>query len=197
MDVLVETILSQHTSDKNSHRAYLSLRRALPRWETVADASLSDIEDAIRCGGLARQKARIIKNTLAEIRSREGRVSLRHLRKMDDEAIYAYLTSLPGIGSKTACCVKLFALGRQVMPVDTHIHRITKRLEWIAANGTPEHARIIWERRLERAALYHAHVLLIAHGRQCCRARAPLCSECPVRKHCPTGLRAKKTVRPR
>jgi len=187
LDVLVETILSQHTSDKNSHRAFLSLRKAFPRWQELPDAPLTAIEASIRSGGLAKQKSKIIRQVLRIIREREGRVTLDKLKRMPDDEVYAYLTSLPGIGSKTACCVMLFALDRCVMPVDTHVHRISKRIGLIRANHTPEHARLAWEERLPRERLYHAHVLLIAHGRLTCKAVNPRCESCAIQLDCPIG----------
>ncbi len=187
LDVLVETILSQHTSDANSHRAFLELRKQYPRWEQVCEADPKSIERAIRSGGLARQKSVRIQTVLRSIREREGRLSLARLKKMSTDAVYNYLTSLPGVGDKTACCVLLFALDRPVMPVDTHIHRVTKRLGWISSRATPDVARATWERALPAEHLYHAHVLLIAHGRRCCVAQRPRCPECPIRAHCAYG----------
>jgi endonuclease III len=184
LDVLVETILSQHTSDRNSHRAFLSLRRAFPRWADICSAQVQDIEAAIRCGGLAKQKALRIQAVLRLIREREGKLSLARLNRLTDEEAYAYLAGLPGVGGKTACCVLLFSLGRTVMPVDTHIHRIVKRLGWIDERATPAAARRVLEQRLLPGQLYWKHVLLIAHGRQTCIAIRPRCGECPVRAYC-------------
>lgn len=186
IDVLVETILSQHTSDKNSHRAYLQLRRTFPRWADLLTADPREIERAIQSGGLAKQKSVRIQRVLRIIAEREGRISLACLRRLSDQDAYNYLTSLPGIGDKTACCVLLFALGRAVMPVDTHIHRIIKRLGWIAPSASPEAARQVLERTLPADILYHMHVLLIAHGRQTCQAQRPRCRECPIRLRCPS-----------
>ncbi len=194
LDVLIETILSQHTSDKNSHRAYLDLRRAFPRWTDVLAADRRAIEKAIRSGGLARQKSACIQDVLRLVRQREGRLSLARLARMPTADAYAYLTDLPGVGGKTAACVLLFALNRPAMPVDTHIHRILRRLGWIRANGTPEEAQKVLETGLSPALLYHAHVLLIAHGRRTCTARGPACGRCPIRVHCRTGRRAQKNA---
>lgn len=189
VDVLVETILSQHTSDKNSHRAFVELRRTYPKWADLLSADPHDIEQAIRSGGLAKQKSVRIQQVLRIIAEREGRVSLALLQKMSDQEAYDYLTSLPGIGDKTACCVLLFALGRPKMPVDTHIHRIIKRLGWIASSATPETARHLIESALPQEYLYHMHVLLIAHGRQTCQAQIPRCSSCPINRKCPSARR--------
>lgn len=191
LNVLVETILSQHTSDKNSHRAFLALRRAFPRWEQVLAAPVQQVAHAIRSGGLANQKAPRIQAVLQEIMQREGRLSLARLRQLSTEEIYTYLTSLPGVGDKTACCVLLFALNRPAMPVDTHIHRIIRRLGWVSPKASVTAVRVLLESRLPPAALYHMHVLLIAHGRQSCVAQRPRCSTCPIRARCAYARSAK------
>jgi len=188
LDVLIETILSQHTSDTNSHRAYRELRRIFPRWEQVLTASPGAIEEAIRSGGLAHQKSVRIKAVLKQIKDREGRIALTSLHRMPADEAYSYLISLPGVGGKTACCVLLFALGHPVMPVDTHIHRIVGRLGWIRPNALPQETRAVLEKNLSPSQLYHAHVLFIAHGRRTCTARNPACGRCPLRSMCPTGL---------
>ncbi len=189
LDVLIETILSQHTSDTNSRRAYHELRRVFPRWEQVLAASPRAIEKAIRSGGLAHQKSVRIQAVLKQIKDREGRIALARLSRMPTDEAYSYLASLPGVGGKTACCVLLFALGHPVMPVDTHIHRIVGRLGWIRPNALPQETRAVLEKYLSPSQLYHAHVLFIAHGRRICTARNPACGRCPLRSICPTGLK--------
>ena len=87
--------------------------------------------DAIRSGGIADQKARRIQQILAAIREREGRIDLSRLNDLDDQAVEEYLTSLPGVGPKTAACVLVFSMGRAAFPIDTHVHRIAVRLGWI------------------------------------------------------------------
>ena len=195
LDVLIETILSQHTSDANSRRAYRELRHVFPRWDQVLTASPRAIEKAIRSGGLARQKSVRIKEVLRQIKEREGRIALARLGRMPPDEAYSYLASLPGVGGKTACCVLLFALGHPVMPVDTHIHRIIRRLGWVRPNARPDETRAVLEKYLSPSRLYHAHVLFIAHGRRICTARNPACGSCPLRSICPTGLkRVQKSV---
>src|SRR5215468_6779735 len=114
IDEVVATVLSQHTSDVNSERAFARLKERFPAWEQVADA--------IRCGGIADQKARRIQQILAAIEEREGRIDLGRLWDLDDAAAEAYLESLPGVGPKTAACVLVFAMGRAAFPIDTHVH---------------------------------------------------------------------------
>lgn len=184
LNVLVETILSQHTSDRNSHRAYLTLRKTFPAWADVIAASPRAVERAIKSGGLARQKSVRIQTVLRQIYNREGSLNLDRLQSLSTDEAYTYLTTLPGVGGKTACCVLLFALNRNVMPVDTHIHRIVKRLGWIPSKATPDDARAVLEKGLADGHCYRLHVLLIAHGRQTCTARSPACGACPIRRHC-------------
>ncbi|MPZ71565.1 MAG: endonuclease III, partial [Actinobacteria bacterium] len=115
------TVLSQHTSDINTERAFTSLKATFPRWREVMDAPTKEVADAIRSGGLADQKAPRIKAILEEITSREGAPSLGRLPSMSDAEVEDYLTSLPGVGPKTAACVLVFSMGRHAFPIDVHV----------------------------------------------------------------------------
>jgi endonuclease-3 len=184
---LVQTILSQNTTDTNSGRAYLELRERIPTWGEVRRANVRSIEAAIRGGGLARTKARRIKEILAEIERETGGIDLGFLRTMETEAVVEYLKRFRGVGSKTAACVALFDLDREIMPVDTHIHRVAGRLGIV---GRPR----------DREATYRAlagivpegrslslHVNLIRLGRAYCRPAKPRCEACPIRRRCDHG----------
>src|SRR6266566_8463632 len=140
IDELVATVLSQHTSDINSERAFAQLKERFPSWGQVADAPGDEVADAIRPGGIANQKARRIQQILAAIEEREGSLDLSRLHDCDDEAVESYLRGLPGVGPKTAACVLLFSMGRAAFPIDTHVHRIATRLGWIPANTTADKA---------------------------------------------------------
>jgi endonuclease-3 len=164
---LVLTILSQNTSDTNSGRAFMRLRARFPAWDDVMDAPPEEIEAAIAVGGLARVKAPRIKAVLPEAKE--------------------WLRSLPGVGPKTAACVLMFALGLPVMPVDTHVHRVSMRLGLVPAKATAEQAHDLLEALLDPAEVYPLHILLIKHGRRLCRARRPLCGQCPLMDACPFG----------
>lgn len=181
---LVETILSQNTTDKNSHRAYLSLRRTFPTWSAVAEATASSIAARIWQGGLANIKAPRIKKVLRIIRDREGRLSLTRLSRMSDTEATSYLTSLPGVGIKTANCVLLFSLHRPVMPVDTHVDRVTRRLGWINKRMPIEKAGAFIQQFVPPKLMLAVHVYLVWHGRRTCKAGKPRCSECVIRRHC-------------
>jgi endonuclease III len=187
LDQLVGTVLSQHTSDVNSGRAFARLKARFPAWEQAAHAPAGEIEDAIRCGGLARQKARRIKEILDAVDEREGRVDLSRLHDLDDPAAEAYLTSLPGVGVKTAACVLAFSMGRAAFPVDTHVHRVVTRLGWIPAGTTADKAYRLLAPRVPAGIRYDLHLALIRHGRTVCLARRPRCEECVLLDRCPHG----------
>jgi len=180
LNQLIATILSQNTTDKNSERAYASLRKRFPKWEQVADASLPSISASIRQGGLANSKSRSIRNALRTIREREGRISLARLEKMSDDEVMEYLTSMPGVGVKTAACVLLFSMGRPVMPVDTHVFRVTSRLGWLPKGTKPEEAGAILKRNLPDEMVLSMHIYLVRHGRALCKAQRPRCDQCPL-----------------
>jgi endonuclease III len=184
LDELILTILSQNTSDTNSGRAFESLRRRFPTWEAVARAPRRAVESAIRAGGLARIKSRVIQETLRRIRRERGGFDLEFLRRIPVPEAIGWLRGFRGVGDKTACCVLLFGCGRAAFPVDTHILRIARRLGWIgAAAGAPEAHRRLAEAVPERRC-YEIHVNLITLGRTLCRPRRPRCPECPLRTEC-------------
>ncbi|MHB8513090.1 MAG: endonuclease III domain-containing protein [Actinomycetota bacterium] len=185
LDELIFTLLSQHTSDLNRDRAWVSLRHTFKTWSSVAKASNKQIADSIRMGGLADSKAPRIKSVLAEVKEREGRYSLATLSSMTDAEVAEYLTSLHGIGPKTAACVLAFSLGRPALPVDTHVHRIAMRLGFVQRNATAEATQRVLEALVPPRQRVQTHVRLIAHGRTTCTAQRPRCDECILRDLCP------------
>jgi endonuclease III len=190
LDEVVATVLSQHTSDVNSERAFAQLKKKFPSWEQVADAPASLVADAIRCGGIADQKARRIQQILAAVEEREGRIDLSRLNELPDAAVESYLESLPGVGPKTAACVLLFSLGRAAFPVDTHVHRVAARLGWIPVKATAEQAHRLLAPRVPPDIRYDLHVAMITHGRTVCRAQRPRCDVCVLRDLCPYAAAA-------
>ncbi len=189
LEELVLTVLSQHTSDANAERAFEALRRAYPSWERVLAAPETELAGVIRSGGLANTKAARIRAILREIAEREGRLDLRRLRRMTDEAVAAYLTGLPGVGPKTAAVVMAFALGRDAIPVDTHVHRVSRRLGLVPPRASAERAHDLLHELVPAELRTPLHVGLIRLGREICRAREPRCEACPLADLCPTGDR--------
>jgi endonuclease-3 len=187
VDVLVDTILSQNTSNKNSDAGYRQLRRRFRTWNQVADAPVAEVERHIRVAGLSNQKAPRIQAILRQIKADRGKIDLQHLAEMDEQLAYAYLTGFHGVGPKTANCVLLFAFKHAVFPVDTHIHRIARRLKLIGPKTTAEQAHDVLKPMIPAGDRYEMHVLLIEHGRQTCRAINPRCRACALLDLCPFG----------
>jgi endonuclease-3 len=163
------------------------LRQVLPTWDAVADAPLWQIAGAIRPAGLHRQKADHIRTILRGLREERGRCDLGFLRRWPTERIWDYLMSLPGVGPKTAACVLLFSLRRPVLPVDTHVHRVSRRLGLIPDRTNAEQAHRLLGASVPAARVYAFHVLLIEHGRKVCRARRPDCAACALKDLCPSA----------
>jgi len=191
VDELVYTVLSQNTADVNTDRTFAELRRRFPTWSAVRDAPVAEIEAAIGLGGLAATKAPRIKAILGALSAAADTAEpdLAVLEGLDDDAAAAWLQELPGVGPKTAACVLLFALGRPVMPVDTHVHRLARRLDLIDAGVTAEQAHPLLTELAgpDAAQIYAAHVDLVRHGRRVCHARRPRCGECPLGGVCPSA----------
>ena len=184
---LIETVLSQSTSDLNSSRAYASLCRHFPTWEQVRTAPVDAVAAAIRSGGLAELKAKRIQQILASIAECDDALSRATLEALPIAEARKSLCALPGVGPKTASCVLLFNLGRPAFPVDTHVHRLSRRIGFAAPNASPERVQDLVEAQLAPERAYPLHVNLISHGRQVCKAQRPLCAECSIRPLCRFG----------
>lgn len=181
---LIACILSQHTSDVNSWRAFEKLKATFPRWEEVIEAPTSAVADAIRSGGLADSKAPRIQSVLKEIALKTGRISLDFLEAMPDAEARKYLLSLHGVGPKTAAIVLCFAMGRPVLPVDTHVFRVSWRLGLIEKRIGEAKAHDALQAQIRPDMTYRFHVALITHGRRICKAPTPNCPDCPLTDIC-------------
>ena len=189
VDELVATVLSQHTSDVNTARAFASLKAAFPTWDAVVSAPTDEIVDAIRSGGLAKQKAPRIQAILADVERTYGGYSLHSLRDRTVSDARAALMSMHGVGPKTASCVLLFSMGMPALPVDTHVHRVSRRLGLIPDRLSAEDAHEALEGQLPKDAddVYSFHMLMIRHGREVCVARQPRCIRCGLIAMCEYG----------
>lgn len=187
LDELIFTVLTQHTSDLNAERAFNELRRRIPEWMEVIEASPEEVAAAIKHGGLANQKSVRIKKILREILDRHGRLEIEFLKNYSVEEAREWLTALSGVGPKTAAVVMAFSLGMPAMPVDTHIHRVSGRLGLIREGTSADDAHIVMEKQIEPEDRFPLHMLLITHGRQLCKARCPLCADCPLQIECPSS----------
>ena len=192
LDELIFTVLTQHTSDLNAERSYDALRKAMPTWASVIEAETQKIADAIHHGGLANQKSVRIQQILIEILHRLGHFELEFLSDLPLEEARSWLTSLPGVGPKTAAVVMAFSLKMPAFPVDTHILRVSKRLGLIGRKVSADQAHPIMENMIPSNNRYDMHVLLITHGRQICKARVPQCGRCPLDQECPASTKNKR-----
>ena len=193
VDELVRTILSQNTSDRNSVPAFWALKDRFGSWERVLKAPKASIAATIKHAGLANIKSARIIGVLRAIKEREGRISLRRLKDMSVDEGLSYLKSLKGVGPKTAACVLLFSFGKPVMPVDTHIFRVAKRLGLIAADIDIEEGHKILTFMIPKDLIYELHLGIISHGRETCRATGPKCGSCVLYGMC--GFKMKSIYR--
>ncbi len=186
MSELVSTILSQHTSDLNSERAFRKLMETFGSFEAIAEAPVEQIEEAIRMGGLARMKAPRIKAVLRQIREEVGSFDLSFLKDMPLQEAKAWLRRLPGVGPKTAAIILCFAFGMPAMPVDTHIYRVSRRLGLIGPKVSADDAHDILESMVPPEDVFAFHMYLINHGRRVCKAQRPRCGQCALAWGCPS-----------
>jgi len=184
LDTLVETILSQNTTDANSHRSFAALKKAYPKWEKMMGERPEKIAKLIRSGGLADMKARRILDALAFIEEKRGRLELDFLRKMSPARADAWLAQMKGVGPKTRGIVLLFSLRMPAFPVDTHIHRVTKRVGLIGKKTSREQAQEELARLVPPDKFYNFHINIIEHGRAICQARKPDCARCRISRLC-------------
>ena len=183
VNLLIATILSQNTNDKNSFKAYNNLKQGFSSWVEVAGLKSSQIEKLIRVAGLGKQKSKAIKNFLSSIIKQRGKVSLDYLSEMKNEEILNELTDYPGIGVKTASCVLLFSLMRNVCPVDTHVHRTLNRIGLVNTTS-PEKTFLAITDNIPENTAHSFHTNLIRLGREICKPAKPDCMNCPVKKIC-------------
>jgi endonuclease-3 len=206
---LILTILTQNSADTNAEVAFEALRAmypsggevrphhpgagwggfglpdgAAPDWAAVERAPLPELVDTIRPGGLANQKAPRIQATLRRIREERGDYSLEFLAGMDALEARAWLTSIDGIGKKTASILLLFSFGLPLFPIDRHVERVARRVGLLPAKATVDDGHDLFLGLLEPGEMYEAHVNLIQHGRKVCHAQRPDHDACPLRERC-------------
>jgi len=178
IDELVMTILSQHTSDTNMIKAFDSLKNRYTTWEQVLEVPQNELAEVIRSSGMFNLKAKRIQSTLREINERVGRLDLSILEDMPLEKAKLWLTSLHGVGPKTAAIVLLFSFGKPSLPVDTHVWRVTKRLGIIGQNVSRERAHELLEQVIPKDCIHSLNNNLVRHGREICKAQKPQCDIC-------------------
>lgn len=188
LDMLVRIILSQATTGVNSRRTFQNLKGHFGDWENLLSADESEIADAIRLGGLANQKAKVIKDLFRQVKEKHGKLSLTFVEKMSNEEAQKFLQSFRGIGPKTAACTLLFASHKEVFPLDTHIFRIFKRVGILPEKVTDKKAHLLLDKLVAKGKFYSLHVNLIRLGKKICRPTNPKCEECPLIEYCDYGM---------
>jgi endonuclease-3 len=205
---LILTVLSQSTNDRNRDVAYLRLRERLPAWREVMDAPVEDVEEAIRPGGISTVKAARIQAILRAVASdrpdaehpggdgsggaaasgadSSPEPSLDWLPRVPLAYARGYLTTLPGVGRKTAACVLLFAYGLRDVPVDTHVSRVGIRLGLLRSGASSRELHDEMLALTPPGQELELHVNLLRHGRRTCHARRPACEECALARMCPS-----------
>jgi endonuclease-3 len=182
---LIVTIISQNTADRNTTRAFENLSNKFKITpEALAKAKEKEIEESLKVAGLYRNKAKTIKRISKTILE-EYQGDLKPILSLPIEEAREMLMQFLGVGPKTADVVLLFCAKQNTIPVDTHVNRVSKRLGLAPENGDYETVRKALQSIFEPKDYLPVHVLLILHGRKYCKARAPLCKECPINKFCP------------
>jgi len=183
VEMLIATILSQNTNDNNSYKAYQNLKKRFPTWDDVINAKVTSIEKEIKVAGLGKQKSRAIKDFLLNLSKDNGKLSLNFLKKYSDSDAIEALTRFNGVGVKTASCVLLFAMDRNVCPVDTHVHRTTNRIGIVKAKS-PDKTFLQLNDDFPDKIAHPFHTNLIRLGREICKPQKPNCISCPLLKIC-------------
>jgi endonuclease III len=198
---LILTVLSQSTNDRNRDVAYLALRERFPVWEDARDAPVDAVEEAIRPGGISRVKSARIKSILAAITDTapaeaasvgitlDHPLSLNWLAGLSVPEAQRYLTSLPGVGRKTAACVLLFALGMRDVPVDTHVSRVGTRLGLFRPGAPFEEMHDEMLEITPPGEELELHLNLLRNGRRTCHAQRPACADCALQRMCPSAFK--------
>jgi endonuclease-3 len=192
LEILVLTILSQNTNDKNRDRAFAALKKKFPDYESIVLAPTERVADAIKEGGLQHQKAQRIQEVLRRIKQERGAYDLSYLDTLSTEAAFQELIKFNGVGKKTIGVVLTFSLNKPYFPVDTHIDRITHRLGLVKEREDPHD---VMNAIVPKELTYQFHLHLIWHGRETCKARKPFCEKCVIARLCPVpqqGLPARE-----
>ncbi len=188
LDELVFILLSQMTTGPSYERVFDRLKQTLKTWDSLLSTDMTEIKALIAAAGLSNQKAPRLVAIARRLHEDFGVVPLAPLAGYTDDAAEHYLTSLPGVGVKTAKCVMMYALSREVLPVDTHVERVSRRVGLLPPGTSRQHVHRVLEGVVQPALRYSFHVNAVAHGREVCRARAPCCPDCPLIRICETSV---------
>jgi endonuclease-3 len=184
LDELIYITITLLTHEKNVRRAFDGLKTRFPTWHDVLDADIPAIVETLKVAGLANQKAPRIKEILQKIKEYDPEITLSFLEGWTDEDIERFLTSLKGVGKKSARCVMMYSLGREVLPVDTHVYRVSRRLGLLEPEITYDKAMDKMHEIIPPEFRYDLHVNMLIHGREICIAPIPKCPQCRLNNVC-------------
>ena len=187
LEMLIRVVLSQATTDVLSERTFQSLTAKFKTWEDVLVADPSEVADSIKLGGLANQKAKVIKELLSNVKAENGSLNLGFLQDLPTREAVTYLKKFRGIGPKTIACTLLFACHKNIFPLDTHIFRVLRRVGIVPLKCSDERAHEILDAVVPEGKFYSLHVNLIRLGRKVCRPQEPFCERCPIVEYCDFG----------
>lgn len=186
LDELFFILLSLKTSHATYEETFVRFKEKFHPWNRLLESTAEEVEAYIRRGGLGSVKAKAFVDIAQRLQSDFGVVSLDRLRALDDEEAEEYLTSLPGVGIKTARCVLMYSLDREVLPVDTHTYRVGARLGLVGTSKSSSQVHRQFAEVIPPHLRYAIHTNFVALGRTLCRDAVPYCSECPINQGCPT-----------
>jgi len=186
MTQLIMTILSQRTTAANEKLAFTRMWDRYGSWEAIRDADVNELTELIAPSNYAEAKAPHIKATLARIIHERGAANIDFLEDLPLQEGLRWLLSLAGVGIKTASLVLLFNFGKLIMPVDTHVHRVSLRTGLIAPGTSAEKAHTLLLTLLpsDPHILFNFHVTCLKHGQKICTWNAPKCPHCPIKHLC-------------
>jgi endonuclease III len=184
LDDLIYLKLSQQTNHQKFQKIYSDLKNKFERWEELLNVSSKQLANVLKYGGLHKQRASQIKKMLSFIHKDKGNLDLKWLKKQNCEDAIEYLISLPGVGIKTAYSVAMYTLNCDILPVDTHVYRISERIGLIEQNSSMETAHKVLNEVIPKGRKYSYHVNCISHGRTVCATKNPKCFNCIVKKYC-------------
>jgi endonuclease III len=184
LDELVYIVLSTRTSEAVFRHIYRELKSTFPSWNDIDARRVGEFHRILAPGGLSSLKAYQLLGIFSALRRDFGRTTLAPLRAMTDKEAERFLTTLPGVGKKVAKCVLMYSLSRRVLPVDVHTHRVALRLG-LKTKRRPDTSQELIEAQVPPHLRYGFHVNAVAHGRDVCLSRKPICGSCVLRQYCP------------
>lgn len=185
MDELIYIHLSKKTNEKGYSNAFDRLSSAFPQWKGLAEADKSYVKSLISSAGLGENRTNELLHNIKIIKIKFGKETLDQLKSWSDEKIFDFLTSLKGIGPKSAKCIMMYSLGKDVFPVDTHVHTICERTGFIESRLNHKVAQEKLADIFPKKYRYSLHVNMVAHGRIICKKRGtPKCDHCQLMKFC-------------